>query len=102
MNFDYTPKVKEMQERLLAFFDQHIYPNEQRFYEEIEAVEPVPAPLAARAGRPVEPGIRPAVRDHGPRALGAGSVQLLCAGHRQHGNDRRQGRQEAHRSQGQL
>ena len=37
MNFDYTPKVKEMQERLLAFFDQHIYPNEQRFYEEIEA-----------------------------------------------------------------
>ena len=37
MNFDYTPKVKEMQERLLAFFDQHIYPNEHRFHEEIEA-----------------------------------------------------------------
>jgi acyl-CoA dehydrogenase len=37
MNFDYTPKVKDMQARLLAFFDQHIYPNEHRFHEEIEA-----------------------------------------------------------------
>ena len=37
MNFDYTPKVKEMQARLLEFFDQHIYPNEHRFHEEVEA-----------------------------------------------------------------
>jgi acyl-CoA dehydrogenase len=37
MNFDYTPKVEQMRERLLAFFDQHIYPNERRFFEEIEA-----------------------------------------------------------------
>ncbi len=36
MNFDYTPKVKEMQARLLAFMDQHIYPNEHRFHEEID------------------------------------------------------------------
>ncbi len=37
MNFDYSPQVQQMQERLLAFFDQHIYPNERRFFEEIEA-----------------------------------------------------------------
>jgi acyl-CoA dehydrogenase len=37
MNFDYTPKVKDMQARLLAFMDQHIYPNEARFFAEIEA-----------------------------------------------------------------
>ncbi|MCX2862239.1 acyl-CoA dehydrogenase family protein [Paucibacter sp. PLA-PC-4] len=37
MNFDYSPKVQEMRERLLAFFDQHIYPNEHRFHAEIEA-----------------------------------------------------------------
>jgi acyl-CoA dehydrogenase len=37
MNFDYSPKVQEMQQRLLAFFDQHIYPNEHRFHAEIEA-----------------------------------------------------------------
>ena len=35
MNFDYTDKVKGMQARLLAFMDEHIYPNEKRFYAEI-------------------------------------------------------------------
>jgi acyl-CoA dehydrogenase len=37
MNFDYTDKVKDMQARLIAFMDQHVYPNEHRFYEEIAA-----------------------------------------------------------------
>ncbi|MCV2371156.1 acyl-CoA dehydrogenase family protein [Roseateles oligotrophus] len=37
MNFDYSPKVQEMQARLLAFFDAHIYPNERRFFAEVEA-----------------------------------------------------------------
>ena len=35
MNFDYTDKVKDMQARLLAFMDEHIYPNEKRFFAEI-------------------------------------------------------------------
>jgi acyl-CoA dehydrogenase len=37
MNFDYTDKVKNMQARLLAFMDEHIYPNESRFFAEIAA-----------------------------------------------------------------
>ena len=37
MDFEYSPKVKEMRQRLLAFMDQHIYPNEERFHEEVEA-----------------------------------------------------------------
>jgi acyl-CoA dehydrogenase len=37
MNFDFSPKTKEMQACLLEFFDQHIYPNEQRFHEEVDA-----------------------------------------------------------------
>ena len=37
MNFDYTDKVKDMRERLLAFMDEHIYPNEARFFGEIAA-----------------------------------------------------------------
>ena len=36
MNFDYTDKVKQLQERLLDFMDKHIYPNEARFFAEIE------------------------------------------------------------------
>ena len=36
MNFEFSDKVKDLQHRLQAFLDQHIYPNEQRFYDEIE------------------------------------------------------------------
>src|SRR5438270_6689807 len=36
MNFDYTDKVKSLQQRLRAFMDEHIYPNEKRYYQEIE------------------------------------------------------------------
>jgi acyl-CoA dehydrogenase len=36
MNFDYTEKVKTLLTRLRAFMDEHIYPNEKRFYQEIE------------------------------------------------------------------
>jgi len=36
MDFEYSPKVKDMRERLLAFMDKHIYPNEERFHEEVE------------------------------------------------------------------
>jgi len=36
MNFEFNEKTKELQRRLQAFMDEHIYPNEQRFLEEIE------------------------------------------------------------------
>ena len=35
MDFNFTPKVQQMQARLLAFMDEHVYPNEARFYREI-------------------------------------------------------------------
>jgi acyl-CoA dehydrogenase len=37
MDFNYTPKVKDMQARLLDFMERHIYPNEHRFHEEVDA-----------------------------------------------------------------
>ncbi|WP_250529072.1 acyl-CoA dehydrogenase family protein [Caballeronia sp. ATUFL_F1_KS4A] len=37
MNFDYTPKVQALREKLLAFFDAHIYPNEGAYADEIAA-----------------------------------------------------------------
>ncbi|MDR5732247.1 acyl-CoA dehydrogenase family protein [Caballeronia sp. LZ025] len=37
MNFDYTPQVDALREKLLAFFDAHIYPNERAFFDEIAA-----------------------------------------------------------------
>ncbi|MEL6367164.1 MAG: acyl-CoA dehydrogenase [Pseudomonadota bacterium] len=39
MNFDYTPKVQALQERLLAFMDEHIYPNEATYHDYIENAE---------------------------------------------------------------
>ncbi|CAN7446169.1 acyl-CoA dehydrogenase family protein [Trinickia sp. LjRoot230] len=35
MNFDYSPKVQALRAKLLAFFDAHIYPNEQAFLDEV-------------------------------------------------------------------
>ena len=37
MNFEYSSQVKELQKRVAAFMDEHIYPNEDRFFGEIEA-----------------------------------------------------------------
>lgn len=45
MNFDYSPKVRDLQRRLTAFMDEHIYPNERRYYEQIndgDQWQPVP------------------------------------------------------------
>jgi acyl-CoA dehydrogenase len=36
MDFKFSTKVKDLQRRLLAFMDEHVYPNEQHFYDEIE------------------------------------------------------------------
>jgi acyl-CoA dehydrogenase len=36
MNFEYSAKVKDLQKRLCAFMDEYIYPNEARYYKEIE------------------------------------------------------------------
>ena len=36
MNFEFSEKVKNLQGRLQAFLDESIYPNEKRFYDEIE------------------------------------------------------------------
>lgn len=35
MDFDYTPKVQELREKLTAFMDEHIYPNEATFAEQL-------------------------------------------------------------------
>jgi acyl-CoA dehydrogenase len=45
VNFEFGEKVKTMQRRLLAFMDEHIYPNEQRYYGEIEENRWVPTKI---------------------------------------------------------
>ena len=58
MNFEFTPKVQDLQKRLAAFMDRHIYPNEARYRQHIDSADrwqPVPVieelkPLARAAG----------------------------------------------------
>lgn len=35
MDFDYTPRMKDYLERVRAFMDEHIYPNEERYAREV-------------------------------------------------------------------
>src|ERR1043165_4112639 len=37
MDFEHSAKVKTLEERLIAFMDEHVYPNEQRYEEEVES-----------------------------------------------------------------
>jgi acyl-CoA dehydrogenase len=99
MDFEYSARTRALLERLNAFMDAHVYPNEKRFAEEVAQgdrwqpteimesaqdegarrgpVEPLPAAIRSRRG-PHQPRIRAAVRGDGPRALVAGGLQLLA------------------------
>ncbi len=37
MNFSFSPKVIEQRSKLAAFMDEHIYPNESRYHEEVNS-----------------------------------------------------------------
>jgi acyl-CoA dehydrogenase len=36
MDFDYSPKVRDLQARLTAFMEANVYPNEERFRDEVD------------------------------------------------------------------
>lgn len=36
MNFEYSDKVKDLEARLQAFMDEHVYPNEDLFYAQVD------------------------------------------------------------------
>jgi acyl-CoA dehydrogenase len=36
MDFSYSPRTQELQAKVLRFMDEHIYPNEARYWQEIE------------------------------------------------------------------
>jgi len=67
MNFDYSPKVEQLRERLLAFFDAHIYPSEKRYHDEVEANR--------RAGNPWVP--TRVIEELKPKARAAGLWNLF-------------------------
>src|ERR1700678_2420600 len=69
MNFDHSSKTKDLQQRLVAFMDEHIYPNEARYHHEIEQ----------NRWQPVQ-----VIEDLQPRARAAGLWNLFLP-HDDHG-----------------
>lgn len=55
MDFDYSPKVKALQKRLQEFMDAHVYPNEETYYNQLDAqgdrwqIPPIMEELKAKA-----------------------------------------------------
>ncbi|MBV8184510.1 MAG: acyl-CoA dehydrogenase family protein, partial [Hyphomicrobiales bacterium] len=55
MDFAYSPKTKALQEKLLAFMEEHVYPNEEKLHPEHEGaarwreIPPILEELKARA-----------------------------------------------------
>jgi acyl-CoA dehydrogenase len=52
VDFEYTPKVRDLQARLTAFMDEHIYPNEERFFREGEELGPWKIPSVIEELKP--------------------------------------------------
>jgi acyl-CoA dehydrogenase len=72
MSYDPSPKVQQLKDRLIAFMDEHIYPNERRHLEEAEK-------LGAWA-------VHPIVEELKPKARAAGLWNLFLPPHAEGGN----------------
>ena len=109
MHFEYSEKVKDLQARLNAFMDEHVYPNEQTVEEFITrgptrwTIPPIIEELKPKA-KAADSGISFSPSEHGAgltnleyaplceimgRSLfAAEALQLLGPRHRQHGSAR--------------
>jgi acyl-CoA dehydrogenase len=65
VTFDFSDKVKHLQRRVLAFMDEHVYPNEQRFHDEVERNRWLPTKV---------------IEDLKPKARAAGLWNLFLPG----------------------
>ena len=45
MAFEFSDKVKDLQRRVQDFMDEHVYPNEQKYYEQVEQNRWQPVPI---------------------------------------------------------
>ena len=67
MDFSYSPRTQQLRERLIAFMDEHLYPNEARYWQELEA--------NTQAGRRWTP--LPVIEELKPKARAAGLWNLF-------------------------
>ncbi|MGQ0510412.1 MAG: acyl-CoA dehydrogenase family protein [Betaproteobacteria bacterium] len=78
MDFEYSARTKELQKKLLAFMDEHIYPNEDRYYAHVRSDkrwEPVPI-IEELKPRAKAAGLWNLFLPRSPRAPGGGLSNL--------------------------
>ena len=78
MDFEYSARTKELQNKLLAFMDEHIYPNEHKFYKHVRSDkrwEPVPI-IEELKPRAKAAGLWNLFLPRSPRAPGGGLSNL--------------------------
>ena len=80
MNFDYSPKVAQAQQRLLALFDEHIYPNERRYLAEVERVRAAEAKGSPTVVPATRGSRRRSSRNSSPRRVRPGCGTCSCPG----------------------
>ncbi|NOR37184.1 MAG: acyl-CoA dehydrogenase [Woeseiaceae bacterium] len=80
MDFNYNDKTNDLIQRLSAFMDEHVYPNESTFHEQVKAMGDDWAPTA------IIEGLKPKAREAGlwnlflpDSSLGAGLTNLEYA-----------------------
>src|SRR6267378_4786182 len=69
MHFEFSQETKNLQQQLVTFMEEHIYPNEQRFFDEIERARWSPTRI---------------IEELKPKARGAGLWNLFLP-HDDHG-----------------
>ena len=67
MDFEYSPKTRELQAKLLKFMEEHIYPNERAYHDELQANT-----AAGKRWTPLK-----TIEDLKPRAQAAGLWNLF-------------------------
>ena len=122
MDFELSDRAKDFRERLQAFLDERVYPAEPVYVEQVRAADtphvhpPIMEELKEEARRrglwnlflpdpehgagPDEPRVRAARRAARAHDDRLGGLQLLGAGHRQHGGARTSSATRSRRSAG--
>ena len=55
MDFEYSPKVQELRKRLIAFMEEHIYPNDHKWWDHVKGDKRwEPVPIIEELGIPTE------------------------------------------------
>jgi acyl-CoA dehydrogenase len=77
MDFAYDARTNELREQVLAFMDEHIYPNEERFHHEVATGKPWTRPALMDELKSVarDAGLWNLFLPHDPRGAGLTNLQ---------------------------